>query len=105
MDLVTKMDKAPLFKLGQVVITPAANELLLAHKLTPITYLDRHVNGDWGDIEDVDREDNDRALKENGRIHSGYSLPKTRMSMPPKKIWIITEWDRSVTTVLLPEDY
>jgi hypothetical protein len=61
--------------------------------------LQRHARGDWGDVCDEDKQANDRALK-NGdeRILSAYSITG-------KKIWIITEWDRSVTTVLFPEEY
>lgn len=90
-------------ELGQVVATPGALEALraadaglaLAQHL-----LSRHASGDWGDLDQEDRESNDRAaaLGEE-RILSAYALDGGG------KIWIITEWDRSVTTLLLPEEY
>lgn len=89
--------------LGQVVATPGALEALraadagleLAQHL-----LARHASGDWGDLDQEDREANDRAaaLGEE-RILSAYDLDGGG------RIWIITEWDRSVTTLLLPEEY
>ncbi len=60
--------------------------------------LARHQNGDWGDLDEEDKETNNKALKLEGRILSAYTVHDT-------KIWIITEWDRSVTTILLPEEY
>lgn len=61
--------------------------------------LGRHVSGDWGDLGDEDSKLNDQAVIEGSRILSAYETEV----MP--KIWIITEWDRSVTTVLFPEEY
>jgi hypothetical protein len=55
--------------------------------------------GDWGDLDPVDWRENDRALRDATRILSSYHLPTG------EKIWIITEWDRSVTTLLLPREY
>lgn len=59
----------------------------------------RHLAGDWGDLCDEDRVANEQALAEGGRLFSSYTQEGVQ------KIWIITEWDRSVTTVLLPEEY
>ena len=59
----------------------------------------RHLAGDWGDLCDEDRVANEQALAEGGRLFSSYTQEGDQ------KIWIITEWDRSVTTVLLPEEY
>jgi hypothetical protein len=56
--------------------------------------------GDWGDVDTEEKAANDRAVKEGGRLVSCYHLPRTG-----KAIWIITDADRSVTTVLLPEEY
>ncbi len=61
--------------------------------------LERHSAGDWGDVCDDDRVANELAIKEGDRLFSVY----TKEGLP--KIWVITEWDRSVTTVLLPEEY
>lgn len=58
----------------------------------------RHVSGDWGDVCVEDWASNDDAVKHGGRLLSAYTLAGT-------KIWIITEWDRSVTTVLFPDEY
>ncbi len=85
------------FDLGRVVIT--ANAL---HQLDDYSVRDglgRHSQGDWGDLCDEDRQANNRALKEGTRLLSAYK------SKAGKKFWIITEADRSATTVLLPEDY
>ena len=60
--------------------------------------LRRHASGDWGDLESQDILSNEDALKHNHRLLSAYGKGDTRF-------WIITEWDRSVTTILLPEDY
>ena len=59
----------------------------------------RHINGDWGDLGTEDKATNDQALKEGYRILSAYQYNDS------VKIWIITEWDRSVTTVLFPSEY
>ena len=63
------------------------------------TLLDRHARGDWGSLGSEDWEANDAAVMEGSRVFSAYRLPDD------SKVWIITEADRSVTTVLLPEEY
>lgn len=85
-----------MFQLGQVVITRNALDTL--SKDAVIAAIARHQAGDWGDVCDEDRGLNDEALKEGSRILSVYHDGET-------KFWIITEADRSATTVLLPEDY
>lgn len=82
--------------LGQVVITRSALDVL--SKDAVYAALARHQVGDWGDVCDEDRGLNDEALKDGSRILSVYQDGET-------KFWIITEADRSATTVLLPEDY
>jgi hypothetical protein len=91
--------KKPLFKLGQVVATPGALAAFEEAGLTPWEFLSRHVQGDWGDLNDVDREANDRSVEDGSRILSAYHL-KTGV-----KVWIITEADRSSTCLLLPDEY
>jgi hypothetical protein len=89
-----------LFPLGHTVITPGIRELALkGFNFGPL--LERHANGDWGDLSDNDIAYNDAAL-DNGdeRIFSSYN---TDIS-PDGKVWIITEADRSATTVLLPSE-
>lgn len=94
----------PLFPLGRVVMT--ANLQAKLQKANPerweaelIGLISRHVAGDWGDLDEEDKRQNDLALGRGFRIISAYETG-SRI-----KIWIITEADRSVTTVLLPEDY
>ncbi len=91
-------DYLPL-QLGQVVATPGALEALGKVNATPMTYLVRHAAGDWGIVCDEDKLANNDALIDGGRILSSYELRDST------KIWIITEWDRSVTTILLPSEY
>jgi len=86
-----------LFSLGQVVITTTASDQLPPEDID--TALRRHQAGDWGVVVDEDCKANDDALNHNDRILSSY------LSTGGVKFWIITEWDRSVTTVLLPEEY
>ena len=88
-----------LFELGKVVGTPAALSLLAESEKTPDEYLERHVSGDWGEVEREDDLANFRAVKNLERILSAYTVKEG------KRIWIITEADRSVTTFLLPEEY
>lgn len=86
------------FPLGQVVATPGALEALRYDDLGSL--MDRHARGDWGDVCDEDKRLNDRALKDGTRLLSAYTLMDGTT-----RIWIITEADRSATTVLLPEEY
>lgn len=92
------MSKA-LFSLGQVVATPGALAALQDAGQHPFVFLSRHVSGDWGNLVAEDREENQRALEHGNRIFSSYLTAKNT------KIWVITEWDRSVTTLLLPSEY
>jgi hypothetical protein len=85
------------FPLGQTLITRAALAALSATDIA--NALDRHRTGDWGEINREDWQSNERALKHGARLLSVYLTP-TRT-----KFWVLTEWDRSATTVLLPEDY
>lgn len=86
-----------LFPLGRLVATPNA----LAHltETDIITALRRHVHGDWGDVDEHDRKENNLSLKKGFRLLSVY------YGQNKTKFWIITEADRSSTCVLLPEDY
>ncbi len=91
--------KASRFALGQIVSTPGALEALHAANQTPIEFLARHAGGDWGTVGTGDAAENELSVKEGFRILSAYALSTG------VHIWIITEADRSVTTVLLPEEY
>lgn len=87
------------FELGAVVITQGVDHLLRTNIGANLSvYLMRHKNGDWGNMPIEDKISNDEATKTGGRIMSGYQFCE-------KRIWIITEWDRSVTTILLPHEY
>jgi len=95
----TKSALGPLFKLGQVVATPDAINALKTAQQGPQGLLARHAQGDWGVLEEEDREANDRALIEGSRIFSAY------LTTDGIKIWVITEADRSSTCILLPSEY
>jgi hypothetical protein len=95
------MGKGPLFTLGRLVATPGARDLLEQTGTDPTSLLKRHWYGDWGDVCDEDKAANDRAVKDGTRIFSSYHLDEKGV----KKIWVITEWNRSVTTLLLPSEY
>ncbi|SAK87801.1 plasmid related protein [Caballeronia glebae] len=84
---------------GRLFATPGALEVLRAANVSVDDLLTRHLRGDWGDLTAEDRRQNDLALESGLRVLSCYELPGGG------KVWIITEWDRSVTTVLLPDDY
>ena len=87
----------PLFPLGELVVTSAAGDALpnvdVAHAIR------QHLVGRWGDLSEEDRAANERAVRNGGPIHSSYG------STNGIRFWVITESDRSATTVLLPDDY
>ena len=85
------------FPAGQLVITPGAMEAVPCDDV--VKALKRHLSGDWGDLCPRDREENDLSLKEGYRLLSAY------VTGSGTKFWIITEGDRSVTTILLPDEY
>ena len=89
----------PLLTLGQVVATPGCLEMLSECGQTPDEFLARHVKGDWGELDEEDRQANDDALIDGSRVLSAYRAKNG------KKIWIITEHDRSSTCCLLPSEY
>ena len=85
------------FPLGQLVITRGAYDKL--SELDVNVAINRHVIGDWGELDERDREENDLAVDHGGRLMSRYN------SRTGTVFWIITEYDRSVTTILLPLEY
>jgi hypothetical protein len=89
----------PLFALGRVLATPGAIQALAEAQVGPGDLLYRHVTGDWGDLCEEDKQQNDLALGNGTRVFSSYRLPTG------EKLWIITEADRSATTFLLPLEY
>ncbi len=90
----------PKFNLGRIVATPGALEALEESGQSPGDFLERHVQGDWGILDDEDKQLNDQSLIDGSRILSSYTTLKGNT-----KIWVITEADRSSTCLLLPEDY
>ena len=97
--LYRELEKPGRFALGQVLMTPGASEALLTAQHVPPEFLLRHKHGDWGDLCAEDQRENERSLRLGNRLLSAY---QTRTA---EKLWIITEWDRSATTLLLPEEY
>lgn len=89
----------PRFPTGKTVITPAAQAMLEKAGVSPVGLLDRHRRGDWGELEADDMARNELALLTGKRLLSSYAIPGGGT------VWVITEADRSVTTILLPEDY
>lgn len=87
------------FSLGLIVATIGAVGALQANDKEPQEYLQRHQLGDWGRLCDEDKKENERSLEDGLRILSAYRLPDGQM------LWIITEADRSATTLLLPLEY
>lgn len=88
-----------LFELGQLVVTPGAVEALKREKRHPVQLISRHVIGDWGTLPEEDVAENEFSLKNGYRLFSSYEFESG------SKYYVITEWDRSVTTVLLPAEY
>jgi len=90
------MTRPTRFPLGQMAVTGTASARLSTEEV--LTCLRRHASGDWGDLCPEDALANDQALQRGGRLFSAYGQGESRF-------WIITEADRSVTTVLMPDDY
>jgi len=86
------------FPLGQIVATPGALKLRKDADEDPCLLLARHRSGNWGELGAHNRRENELSLKHGWRILSSYPVGE-------KTLWIITEADRSVTTILLPEEY
>ncbi len=90
-------DRRRAFALGQIVSTPGALEHVPGDEIR--TALRRHANCDWGDVDQQDWEENELSLREGCRLFSVYQ------ASDGAKFWVITEADRSATTVLLPDEY
>lgn len=88
----------PLFPIGQLVATPGAIEVMEEQGINPLSLLLRHISGDWGDLSAEDKKENDFSVTRHLRILSAYGTGES-------KLWIITEADRSVTTILRPDEY
>jgi len=88
------------FELGQLVATPGALEVLGEFEVSPSQLLERHASEDWGDVPLRDGRENELSVREGFRIVSSYPLGEGA-----RKVWVITEADRSSTCILLPEEY
>ena len=95
----TRAPSRCLFALGNVVATPGALDLLDRTATNAADLLQRHQSGDWGTLPPEDAALNDYSVTHEGRLLSSYSLNEN------ERLWIITEWDRSATTLLLPSEY
>jgi hypothetical protein len=93
------VNKPEKFVPGRIVATPGVLTAFTEAGDVPSAYLVRHIAGDWGEVNAEDRRTNEESLVRGERLLSVY-----RMSNGTK-FWIITEWDRSATTFLLPEEY
>lgn len=91
--------RGPLFFLGNVYITSRALGALGRSGQRPGEYVARHVVGDWGEVSDADKRANDAAVAEGTRILSAYTLTDG------SRLWVLTEADRSITTLLRADEY
>ncbi len=89
----------PLFPLGRMVATPGALSVLAAAGENPADLLDRHQSGDWGEVTPEDAKENEFSVEHGFRIISSYATAHG------STVWLITEHDRSQTTILLPTEY
>lgn len=89
-----------LFELGEIVATQGAVSAIQENNIDVLSLLSRHINGDWGCVTEEDKLENQRSVENGYRILSSYTLNEQG-----EKLWIITEAYRSVTTLLLPDEY
>jgi hypothetical protein len=87
------------FELGRILATPGAINAMREAGESPLKLLRRHAHGDWGDLHQSDLDANELAIRQGMRILSAYVLSTD------ERVWVITEADRSATTILLPEEY
>ena len=92
------MSNKPLFPLGQIVATPGAFDVLGEANITPSQLIARHVVGDWGQLCAEDKKLNDEAVENGERTLSVYEVGG-------ETIWVITEWDRSASSIILASEY
>jgi hypothetical protein len=87
------------FRLGKIVATPGALQALEEAGQSALDFVSRHARGDWGEVDAEDKRANEDALRDGDRILSAY---RTKLG---ERVWVITEADRSSTTLLLPSEY
>ena len=93
------MKRKPRFNPGRLLSTPGALDAMMDAQQSPMNFVGRHIHGDWGDVCEEDQRVNEEALGHELRLLSSYRTKKG------VKLWVITEADRSVTTILLPDEY
>ena len=93
------------FSLGRVVATPGAINAMADARQSPIDFLTLHASGNWGELDAEDRRANDRAIAHEGDLDQQQRILSSYLTVKKVKLWVITEWDRSVTTLLLPDEY
>ena len=96
---VSNIVRPPKFPLGQIVATPGALRALVATGQNPMAFVRRHQSGDWGDLSEADRQANEWSLQQGFRLLIAYQTANG------ESLWVITEADRSATTILLPDEY
>jgi hypothetical protein len=89
----------PRLHLGRIVATPGAIEALAKANQDPLQFIIRHIRGDWGEIDPDDVRENEFSLTHRLHLLSAYT------TAAGDKLWLITEADRSLTTLLLPQEY
>ena len=90
---------AILFDTGFITRTPGALAALIEARVSESRLIERHQSGDFGELSEADKESNRQAIEGGGRVFSAYQINTQR------RVWVITEADRSVTTLLLPSEY
>jgi len=88
----------PRFQIGEILVTPGATFFLDLENISLTTLIARHANGDWGELPGEDAQANEAALKHGGRLFSRYVYYG-------EPVYVITDADRSLTTILLPNEY
>jgi len=94
-----KTERKPLFDVGQLVATPGALAALEKSGQSPMEFLSRHVTGEWGEIPEEDKKEN------QFRLENGFRLMSSYRTSAQDTLWVITEGSRSYTTLLLPSEY
>jgi hypothetical protein len=98
-NLMQQTEKKPLFDPGQLVATPGALTALEKAGQNPMEFVSRHVTGDWGEIPEEDKKENQFSLENSFRLLSSYR------TTAGDRVWVITEANRAHTTLLLPDEY
>lgn len=96
------------FNLGRIVLTKTVDAKMKsdpAFQRFVTLSLGKHIRNNWGNVSPEDRQRNDEAVNDGGRIHSVYYRPGMKKDEPERAIWIITEADRSATTIIFPDEY